>query len=255
MWEGMQRMIEQQGGTVLLNSEAVSLQCAEGRIVSVTVRQGEKEFRLSGDHFISSAPLDELGFLLDPQPPQEVVRAAASLRHRDFILVGLIVNKARLFPDNWIYIHSPEVHVGRIQNFKNWSAAMVPDPGKSNLGMEYFCSEGDILWKKSDAELIQTAKQELEQLGLAPAASIEDGVVFRQRKAYPVYDSVYRNNIQVIRNFLETVSNLQTIGRNGLHRYNNQDHSMLTATLAIGNLFGEKNDLWAVNTEPAYYEQ
>ena len=132
---------------------------------------------------------------------------------------------------------------------------MVPDPGKSNLGMEYFCSEGDILWKKSDAELIQTAKQELEQLGLAPAASIEDGVVFRQRKAYPVYDSDYRNNIQVIRNFLETVSNLQTIGRNGLHRYNNQDHSMLTATLAIGNLFGEKNDLWAVNTESAYYEQ
>jgi len=220
----------------------------------VTAREGEKEIRISGDYFISSVPLDELVFLLDPQAPEEIVRAAGNLRHRDFILVGLIVNKSRLFPDNWIYIHSPEVQVGRIQNFKNWSAAMAPDPAKSNLGMEYFCSQGDAVWRASDAELIHMAKQELQTLGIAPASSVEDGAVFRQRKAYPVYDNEYLRNIQTIRNFLETVPNLQTIGRNGLHRYNNQDHSMLTAKLAIGNLFGENNDLWAVNTEPSYYE-
>ena len=131
---------------------------------------------------------------------------------------------------------------------------MVPDASKTSLGMEYFCSEGDEIWEMSDDELIQMAKHEIQKLGLAKTASVEDGVVFRQPKAYPVYDREYKDNIQVLRSFLETIENLQTIGRNGLHRYNNQDHSMLTAKMAISNLFGQTHDLWAANTEQSYYE-
>ena len=254
MWQNMQKRIVEQSGEVLLNASAVCMHRAANRIEAISVRQGEKEFKLPGASTLSSMPLDELIFLLAPRPPEPVLRAASRLRYRDFILVGLILNKSKLFPDNWIYVHSPEVRVGRIQNFKNWSAAMVPDTGKTSLGMEYFCSEGDEIWKMPDSELVELAKQELHHLRLAHTTAVEDGVVFRQRKAYPVYDNEYRQNIQVIRNFLDTIENLQTIGRNGLHRYNNQDHSMLTAILAIGNLFGENHDLWAVNTELSYYE-
>lgn len=254
MWQRMQKRILEQHGEILLNTAAVSLHRIGNRIGTVSVRQGEKDLDLSGANLLSSMPLDELIFLLQPRPPEQVLRAASRLRYRDFILVGLILDKSILFPDSWIYVHSPEVKVGRIQNFKNWSTAMVPDTRKTSLGMEYFCSEGDEIWNMPDTELIQLAKQELQHLGLADATVVEDGVVFRQPKAYPVYDNEYRRNIQIIRNFLETVENLQTIGRNGLHRYNNQDHSMLTAISAIGNLFGENHDLWAVNTESSYCE-
>jgi protoporphyrinogen oxidase len=254
MWQSMQKRIEQQAGEVLLNTEAVRMNHASGRIQSIVVRQSGKEMSLSGESFISSIPLDELILLLDPPPPEPILKAAERLRYRDFILVGLIVNKSELFPDNWLYIHSPEVKVGRIQNFKNWSAAMVPDSGKTSLGMEYFCSAGDETWGMPDAELIQLAKEELEKLGLASAATVEDGIVFRQSKAYPVYNSDYRQNIQTIRSYLESIDNLQTIGRNGLHRYNNQDHSMITAIKAIANLTGETCDLWELNAESTYYE-
>jgi protoporphyrinogen oxidase len=254
MWQSMQKLIEQQSGEVLLNAEVVRMKHASGKIQAVAVKQSGKEICLSGKAVISSLPLDELILLLDPPPPEPVLRAAERLRYRDFILVGLIVNKSKLFPDNWIYIHSPEVKVGRIQNFKNWSAAMVPDSDKTSLGMEYFCSEGDETWRMSDTELIHLAKLELQKLGLASAAAVEDGVVFRQPKAYPVYNSDYRQNIQTVRSFIETIDNLQTIGRNGLHRYNNQDHSMITAIKAIANLMGESHDLWSLNTDSAYYE-
>jgi protoporphyrinogen oxidase len=254
MWESMQQRIEQQGGEVLMKSEAVRLQHTANRVHSILVRQGEKETHFRSGNIISSIPLDELIYLFDPQPPEAVLQAADKLCYRDFILVGLILNKTDLFPDNWIYVHSPEVRVGRIQNFKNWSTALVPDLNKTSLGMEYFCSEGDELWKLADKELIQLAKQELQKLGLAPMSSVEDGIVFRQKKAYPIYNSEYRQNIEIIKNYLETIENLQTIGRNGLHRYNNQDHSMLTAIMAVKNLFGENNNLWTVNTEPSYYE-
>ncbi len=254
MWQSMQKQIEQLGGKVILNSEAIQLQSAADRIQSIVLKQGGKETVLSTGAVISSVPLDELIALLEPVPPESVIRAAGRLRYRDFILVGLILNKPKLFPDNWIYIHSPAVRVGRIQNFKNWSAAMVADKGKTSLGMEYFCSQGDEIWKMSDEELIAQAKRELEALNLARTDAVEDGVVFRQPKAYPVYDPEYKKNIQTIRGFLDTIGNLQTIGRNGLHRYNNQDHSMLTATMAVDNILGKKHDLWTVNTEPSYYE-
>jgi protoporphyrinogen oxidase len=210
---------------------------------------------IAGEHFISSMSLTELIARLDPPPPADVVRAARKLTYRAFILVGLIVDRADLFPDNWIYAHSPEVRVGRIQNFKNWSVAKIPDPRKTSLGMEYFCTEGDETWTMSDAELIELATHELVSLGLADIADVEDGVVIRQPKAYPVYDREYRQHLAVIQRFLAMIDNLQTIGRNGLHRYNNQDHSMLTGMLVVRNLLGEEHDLWSVNTERSYYEE
>jgi protoporphyrinogen oxidase len=254
MWQSMLNRLEQLGGKVMLNSRAIRLEHRNSQVQALVVRHEGKEILLRGGSFISSIPLDELVLLLDPLPADSVLRAAENLRHRDFILVGLILNKSELFPDNWIYVHSPEVKVGRIQNFKNWSAAMVPDKNKTSLGMEYFCNTGDEIWELSDGELIQMAKQEIQMLGLSAQADVEDGVVFRQPKAYPIYDRDYRENVRTIRAFLETIGNLQTVGRNGLHRYNNQDHSMLTAKMAVANLFGEENDLWAVNTEPSYYK-
>lgn len=210
---------------------------------------------MAAPHFISSMPINKLVLHMNPQPPEAVVKAAQSLSYRAFILVGLIVRRENLFPDNWIYIHSPELSVGRIQNFGNWSAAMVPEPGKSCLGMEYFCNAGDDLWKTPDQELIRLAEKELIELGLARDGDVEDGVVIRQPKAYPVYDSEYRGHLEVIKSFLDQFTNLQTVGRNGMHRYNNQDHSMLTGMLAVKNILGEKHDLWDVNTERSYYEE
>jgi hypothetical protein len=201
-------------------------------------------------------PLTELVRKLDPPPPDEVVRAAAELKYRDFLTVCLVLGKEHVFPDNWIYIHDPEAKVGRIQNFKNWSPAMVPDQSKTSLGLEYFCNEGDELWRLSDAELVELGKRELESLGLARSEDVEDGCVFRVAKSYPVYDSDYRVHLAVVREFVDSLTNCQTIGRNGLHRYNNQDHSMLTGIYAVRNvLLGEKNDLWSVNAEEEYHEE
>ena len=199
-------------------------------------------------------PLNRLVQKMAPALPSHVVEAANGLKYRDFLIVSLIVDAPDLFPDNWIYIHSPDVKVGRIQNFKNWSAQMVPDASKTCLGMEYFSNIGDSLWSKTDEELIELAKQELETLGLAKGATVEDGVVIRQPKAYPVYDRDYRQHLDVIQDYLQTFKNLQTTGRNGMHRYNNQDHSMLTALLAAKNLLGEKQEMWDVNTERSYHE-
>ncbi|MCI0477612.1 MAG: hypothetical protein L0Y55_15310, partial [Anaerolineales bacterium] len=210
---------------------------------------------IRGAHFLSTMPLTELIQRLDPPAPNAVTRAAAQLHYRAFILVALIVNCAHLFPDNWIYIQSPDVRVGRIQNFKNWSAAMVPDARKTSLGMEYFCDEGDALWNLDDADLIALASHELETLGLARATEVEEGIVIRQPKAYPVYDAGYRERLQTIRVFLDSFENLQTLGRNGMHRYNNQDHAMLSGILAARNVLGESHDLWNVNAEQSYYEE
>jgi protoporphyrinogen oxidase len=192
---------------------------------------------------------------LDPLPPEEVLVAARGLKYRDFLIVALIVNRDRLFPDNWLYIHSPSFRVGRIQNFKNWSLAMVPDPDKTCLGMEYFCSEGDDLWEMPEEQLIDLATEEIIDLNLGvKPGDVEDGCVIRQRKAYPVYDGEYRQHLQVLQDYITTFENLQTVGRNGMHRYNNQDHSMLTAMLAVKNILGEDHDLWNVNVERSYQE-
>jgi protoporphyrinogen oxidase len=255
MWERMQDLLESGGGEVRLGTGVVGLHHTDGRIHRLTVRQGDDCYDIEADQVISSMPISHLLLGLDPAPPEAVLHAARSLNYRDFLIVGLIVNHPDLFPDNWIYIHSPAVKVGRIQNFKNWSADMVPDPAMTCLGLEYFCNEGDSLWTMDDDALIQLAAQELDQLGLADADQVVDGVIIRQRKAYPVYDESYRTHLATIQAYLDGFSNLQTVGRNGMHRYNNQDHSMLTGLLAAKNLLGEQHELWHVNTERSYYEE
>jgi hypothetical protein len=200
-------------------------------------------------------PITDLVKRLDPPPEPEVLHAAERLSYRDFLTVCLIVNRPHLFPDNWIYVHDPEVTVARIQNFKNWSPFMVPDPAKSSLGLEYFCTENDVLWTTPDDQLVELARHEVERIGLARAADVEDGCVFRVPKAYPVYDPEYREHLARLREFVGGLANLQTVGRNGLHRYNNQDHAMMTAILAVRNLaLGERHDLWSVNTDQEYHE-
>ncbi|MEO0586582.1 MAG: FAD-dependent oxidoreductase, partial [Planctomycetota bacterium] len=192
---------------------------------------------------------------LDPPPPAEVLEAAANLKYRDFLIVNLVIDHADPFPDNWIYVHSPEVKVGRIQNFRAWSQVMVPRDDHASIGMEYFCQKDDGLWSSSDEDLVALAAKELEKLSLAPADSVVDGFVIRQPMAYPVYDATYRQNLDTVKNWLLTLDNLQTVGRNGQHRYNNQDHSMLSAMLAARNILGEEHDIWNVNVERSYHEE
>jgi protoporphyrinogen oxidase len=256
MWERAQALIEQKGGTVQLNTTVKRIERSGKRIERITIEHNGKIQQIEADSFISTMPVTALLHRLDPLPPPEVIAAAQGLKYRDFLIVSLIVDRDNLFPDNWIYIHSPEFKVGRIQNFKNWSPAMVPEAGKTCLGMEYFCNEGEELWGRSTEELIAIATQEAIALniGVRPGDAI-DGTVIRQPKAYPVYDGEYRQHLQVIQDYLETFENLQTVGRNGMHRYNNQDHSMLTAMLAVQNILGEHHDLWNVNVERSYHEE
>jgi protoporphyrinogen oxidase len=242
LWERAQQLIEQRGGEVRLNTSVVKVLHREGRAIGVVTRSDEREETIEADAIISSMPISELVAKLDPPAPIDVREGAAHLTYRDYFTVGLIINQAELFPDNWIYIHAPEVKVGRIQNFKNWSPEMVPDPSKTFLGLEYFCNEGDELWNMSDAALIRLGTQELETMGLAKADDVEGGIVLRQLKTYPVYTGEYKEYLERIRGFLDSIPNLQTVGRNGLHMYNNQDHSMLTAMLAVKNLLGERHD-------------
>jgi protoporphyrinogen oxidase len=193
---------------------------------------------------------------LEPLPPENILKAASTLKYRDFLIVPLIIDQEHLFPDNWIYIHSPEFQVGRIQNFKNWSLKMVADVTKTCLGMEYFCSEGDKLWEMNNEDLIQLASEEVVNLGLIDdIKKVIDGTVIRQKKAYPVYDQEYQTNLAILQSYIDGFENLQSVGRNGMHRYNNQDHSMLSALLAVENIFGENHNLWDINTERSYHEE
>ena len=255
MWEKCADLIEETGSRVEMHTRAVKIERTGNRIDRIVAQKGEETFELTGDHYVSSMPVSALVKRLDPPAPPEVLKAANGLKYRDFLIVPIIVNLKSLFPDNWIYIHSPDFKVGRIQNFKNWSAAMVPESDKTCLGMEYFCSEGDSIWEMDDAELIRLASEEIVGLGLVPDTSfVEDGTVIRQKKAYPVYDGDYRKHLSVLQGYIEGFENLQTIGRNGMHRYNNQDHSMLTGLLAAKNILGEHHDLWDINTERSYHE-
>jgi hypothetical protein len=239
----------------LTEAEVVRVNRTGRRIDSVVVRHQGREETINGTSFISSMPVTDFVRRLD-RSPAAVVDAAVRLRYRDFLTVVCIVNKPELFPDNWIYVHDPEVQVGRIQNFKNWSPDMVPDSTKTSLGLEYFCTEGDALWTTSDEDLLQLAKCELERIGLCRAAEVEDGCVVRVPKAYPVYGSDYREALAVVREFVDSLENFRTIGRNGLHRYNNQDHAMLTGMLAVRSMvLGEPHDLWSINTEQDYHEE
>ncbi len=250
MWSRMRDLLEARGSQVHLNRPVAEIHWEPGRVLSV-VAGGEK-FR--GTHFLSSVAIRDLIASLRPAPPPQVRRALEMFRYRDFITVAIMVRGDDVFPDNWIYIHDPSVAVGRIQNFRNWSAEMIPDPGMTCLGLEYFCHEGDGLWSKSDAELIEQAKREVGQLALLGKRPIVDAVVVRVKKAYPVYDQNYAHGLRIVRSFLKMLPNLQLIGRNGMHRYNNQDHSMLTGILAARNALGAKYDLWGTSIDSGYIE-
>jgi protoporphyrinogen oxidase len=254
MWSKAKEFIESNGGRVELGARVTCLKRREGKVLSAMIQSSRGQSEARGDYYLSSLPLKDLILSIEPKPPDMVVKAALGLRYRDFITVGLIINKKDIFPDTWIYIHSPNVQVGRIQNFKNWSSRMVPEGDCTSLGLEYFCFETDAIWKKSENDLLNLAISEIGKLRLAEPNQVIDGTVIRSKKAYPIYDAGYRENVEIIRNYLSTFSNLQTIGRNGLHRYNNQDHSMLTALYAIGNILGENHSIWDINMEDAYHE-
>ena len=255
MWERFREIVEAHGGQVQLNSEVVGLEQKGGRITGVSLIKGGGPGRIAVDHVVSSIPISRLVQALDPGPPENVLKAAGRLSYRSLLIVGLILDKEDVFPDQWIYVHSSDVRVGRIQNFKNWSKAMVPDQNRTGVGMEYFCDENDEIWSMSDAGLVDLASDELSGLGLALVEDVIDGFVIRQPKAYPVYDRDYKQDLQVIRDYLGGIPNLQTIGRNGMHRYNNMDHSMLTGIIAAQNISGADHDLWEVNEDSEYLEE
>jgi protoporphyrinogen oxidase len=254
MWNSAKELIEKKGGIVELDTQVVQFNRKGDKIVSALVKNNGSLQEVSGNHFLSTVPLRELVQSIKPEVPSEVLEAARDLKYRDFFTVGLIIDRPSIFPDNWIYIHSPEVKVGRIQNFKNWSPEMVPDPQMTTLGLEYFCFDTDEVWKKDDLELIEMGKEEVVKLKFASTEQILDGLVIRSPKTYPIYDEGYRERIEVIKNYLSSVKNLQTMGRNGLHRYNNQDHSMLSAIYAIRNILDEKYSVWDINIDDEYHE-
>jgi protoporphyrinogen oxidase len=255
MWEMVADSIQQNGSCLRMNSDVEKIHHAGGKITAFDVKSDGKVETVEGTHFISSMPMQELIRKFEPAVPDYVLAAADQLGYRDFLTVSLIIKKADLFQDNWIYIHDPEVKVGRIQNFKNWSPAMVPDPSKTCLGLEYFCFEGDGLWTMSDEDLIALGTKELAALGLVDPNDVEDGAVVRMPKAYPVYDGVYVEAVNTIRDYLMGMPNLYLVGRNGMHKYNNQDHSMLTAMLSVKNILGARYDVWGVNVDNEYHEE
>jgi len=257
MWERVAKVMAERGRPVLHGRTILGIEHGGGRVRSVLTRGPEgrvEEHRAA--HFVSSIPIRELVGLLDPAAPDAVREAASALSYRDFISVALMIDRAQVFPDNWIYIHDPSVKVGRIQNFKNWSPDMVPDQSKTCLGLEYFCFEGDGLWTMRDEDLIALAGRELAQLGICSENDVFDGVVVRQQKAYPVYDDVYQERVEVIRKYLAgQLPNLHLAGRNGMHKYNNQDHSMMTALLVARKIAtGSALDPWKVNADAVYHE-
>ena len=255
MWETLADRLQERSYRVLTEHRVVRIHHRGRKVTELVTAGPDGEKHFGGTDFISSMPMRELINALDEPAPEEVRRAACRLRYRDFLIISLIINRKEVVPDNWIYIHDPSVKVGRIQNFKNWSPAMVPDQNKTCLGMEYFVFENDELWSSPDDNLMELARLEIARLGLARPEEIEDGAVVRMPKAYPIYPEDYLEQVNVIRQYVEqNLTNLQLVGRNGMHKYNNQDHSMMTALGAARNILGAQHDLWAINTEPDYQE-
>jgi len=257
MWERLTERLQESGTPVHLETPVKRLHHRDSRITAITVesQRGGSDRELPADHVISSMPLRDLLSSFSPSPPAEIREAASRLRYRDFLTVVLIVKQEKVFPDNWIYIHSPQVRVGRVQNFGSWSPEMVPDASTTSLGLEYFVQQGDDLWSSPDEALLELGARELAVLGLVSEHDVVDGTVVRMPKAYPVYDDAYKEVLVLIRGYLAGFPNLQVIGRNGQHRYNNQDHSMLAGMLAARNVVGETHDVWAVNVEQQYHEE
>ncbi|MFZ2314591.1 MAG: NAD(P)/FAD-dependent oxidoreductase [Gammaproteobacteria bacterium] len=258
LWEAAAKKIQGFGGKVQMNSEVVGLEYQSERWL-INYRDAEGRIQqLTASHVISSAPLRDVVLdYIKPALPAPVLQSAKALQYRDFLIVVLMVKDKEQFSDNWIYVHDAHVDVARIQNFKSWSPEMVPEPGMACYGMEYFCFHGDHLWDASDADLIAKATSEIVQLGLAKAEDIVDGSVVRQPKAYPVYDNNYQTHVNTIREGLEAYyPRLHLVGRNGMHKYNNQDHAMMTAMLTVENILADetKYDVWCVNQDAEYIE-
>ncbi len=257
MWEACRDTVEERGGHVHMDRRAIEVRLDGDRVVSVLAASADGvEQRFDADHVICSAPISVLVRTLRPSAPEPVAQAARSLKYRAFLTVVLAVGVKDVFPDQWIYIHDPALEVGRLQNYKNWSPEMVPDPTTSCLGLEYFCDAGDAFWSREDDDLIALGTREVERLGFVTADDVLFGTVVRMPKAYPVYDETYAQHVATIREWAERqAENLQLIGRAGMHRYNNQDHSMMTALLAARNVMGGDYDPWKVNTDAEYLEE
>jgi protoporphyrinogen oxidase len=256
MWERCHELVTARGTKVVFDARVSKVEHRDGRAVAVTAVSGGVPSRYESTDVISSMPIGELLRVMDPPIPPEVEKAADALRYRDFITVALVVPEDAGFPDNWIYINDPTVEVGRIQNFGSWSPYLVKD-ARTCLGLEFFVFEGDDMWTKPDDELIEQGKRELVQIGLLDDASrVEAGYVVRMPKAYPMYDADYKENVATLADWItEHVPNVYPVGRNGMHRYNNQDHSMYTAMLSVENIFGADHDIWGVNVEEEYHEE
>lgn len=259
MWEACAEKVRAMGGQVLMGRRVEACRFDPYRkiwTVAARTANGQTEI-YEGEHLVSSMPVRELVQQIEPRLPESAITAAQSLKYRDFLTVGLILRDQNKITDNWIYIHDPSVKVGRVQNYKSWSPEMVPDPAFSSYGLEYFCFEGDGLWTMPDSDLIALAKLEIEQVGLGRASDAVDGCVIRQRKAYPVYDDSYMEHVETVRRAIEAhYGNLHLVGRNGMHKYNNQDHAMMTAMLTAKNILaGERRfDVWKVNQDAEYHE-
>ncbi len=257
MWETAVPKMSGFGGAIHMGETVTGCHFDGMQWQVTTINSSGKTAIYTAEHVISSMPLSTLLKNLTPALPAGVLAAANSLNYRDFLIVSLIVRDTKRFDDNWIYIHDPSVKVGRIQNFKSWSPFMVPDAANNCLGLEYFCFERDGLWRMSDAELIALATNELVALGLAHADEVLDGFVVRQPKAYPVYDAHYKQHTDTIKMALSALPTLHPVGRNGMHRYNNQDHSMMTAMLTVKNILNGATtyDTWLVNEDAEYHEE
>jgi protoporphyrinogen oxidase len=258
MWDAAAAKAEAAGARLLQGRRVTGLSWnVEQRAWDAELQGSHGEERLRATHVVSSIPLAQLPAILTPRLSAEAAAAATSLRYRDFLTVALVMREGNRFDDNWIYVHDPDVRVGRIQNYKSWSPDMVPDPATACYGLEYFCNDGDDLWAKPDADLVALAACELAQLGLASAADVLDGTVVRQPKAYPVYDAEYSGHVEVVRSELqERFPTFHPVGRNGMHKYNNQDHAMMTAMLTVENIIQgcQAFDTWRVNEDAEYHE-
>jgi protoporphyrinogen oxidase len=271
MWETVARIVEEKGGVLIKNSEVIELNILDNQINEVSYLNHTTNLKsiVKGDYFFSTMPVKELMNAMGNRVPATVKKVSDGLQYRDFITVGLLLNKLKiknettiltlygLVPDNWIYIQERDVKVGRLQIFNNWSPYMVADIEKVWIGLEYFCNEGDELWEMSDTEFMQFAINELHSIDIIDKTEVIDSTIIRMPKTYPAYFGTY-SQFNEIRDFTDKLENLFLIGRNGMHKYNNQDHSMLTAITAVNNIIsGEKSkdNIWNINTEEEYHEE
>ena len=252
MYDAMAQRIEDQGGEIRRHAKVTGLAASDGTITGVTVETAEGTHTLEADHVMSSIPLTSLVKGMDPPP--EIAAAVNALSYRNLLTVNLIIDAPELFPDNWIYVHEPALQLGRIQNYKNWSPEMVPDATKTSLGLEYFCSNDEAIWSMDDDALIAMATAELHQTGLIGSAAVVDGCVVRAPRAYPVYSRGYDAHLASLVEFVGRYRNLHPMGRYGMFKYNNSDHSILTALLSVENILGAQHRVWDVNTETEYHE-